>query len=87
MTRKAATAPAGLVPNAPPKRWAASLPSRPVGQRSRHDEELTGLSEFFMRLLYSYLSVPEATGTDPRPFLRRWLSPAVLARAGRTTAP
>lgn len=51
------------------------------------DEELTGLSEFFMRLLYSYLSVPEATGTDPRPFLRRWLSPAVLARAGRTTAP
>ncbi|TDD91762.1 TetR/AcrR family transcriptional regulator [Actinomadura darangshiensis] len=45
------------------------------------DEELAGLAEFFMRLLYSYLSVPEATGDDPRPFLRRWLAPAVLAKA------
>ncbi|HEU5031773.1 MAG TPA: TetR/AcrR family transcriptional regulator [Spirillospora sp.] len=44
------------------------------------DGELTGLAEFFMRLLYSYLSVPEATGDDPRPFLRRWLTPALLAK-------
>jgi AcrR family transcriptional regulator len=44
------------------------------------DAELSGLAELFMRLLYSYLSIPEATAGDLRPFLRRWLPPALQRR-------
>ncbi|GAA2118783.1 TetR/AcrR family transcriptional regulator [Actinomadura napierensis] len=49
------------------------------------DDELGSLAELFMRLLYSYLSVPEATIGDPRPFLRRWLQPMLLAGSRRTS--
>lgn len=44
------------------------------------DAELESLSEYLMRLFFSYLAVPEATARDPRPFLRRWLVPGLLAR-------
>lgn len=46
------------------------------------EEELGGLSEFLLRMLYSYLAVPDAAVGDPRPFLRRWLAPGLLAAAG-----
>ncbi|MCO5998992.1 TetR/AcrR family transcriptional regulator [Actinoallomurus rhizosphaericola] len=46
------------------------------------DAELSGLAEFLLRLLHSYIPGPEHHGTvadDPRPFLRRWLVPAFAA--------
>ncbi|QFG20164.1 TetR/AcrR family transcriptional regulator [Actinomadura sp. WMMB 499] len=47
-----------------------------------YDEaELAGLAEFFMRMLLSFLAVPEATRADLRPFLRRWLVPGLLSGA------
>ncbi|GGV39767.1 TetR family transcriptional regulator [Actinomadura cremea] len=45
------------------------------------DAELAGLAEYFMRLLLTFLAVPEATRADLRPFLRRWLVPGLLAGA------
>jgi AcrR family transcriptional regulator len=48
--------------------------------------ELGCLSELLMRLLYSYVGVPEATHGDPRPFLRRWLTPALRGSAGSVPA-
>jgi AcrR family transcriptional regulator len=41
------------------------------------DAGLDGLAEFFLRLMFSYLAVPDAAG-DPRPFLRRWLAPGLV---------
>lgn len=43
--------------------------------------ELEDLAEFFMRLLFSFLAVPEAARADPRPFARRWIVPGLLAGA------
>lgn len=46
------------------------------------EADLDGLAEYLLRLLHSYVPGPDdrpATDTDPRPFLRRWLVPAVVA--------
>ncbi|MFA1537873.1 TetR/AcrR family transcriptional regulator [Actinomadura monticuli] len=44
--------------------------------------DLDGLAEYLLRLLHSYVPGPERPrpdDVDPRPFLRRWLVPSLLA--------
>ncbi|MEU5994914.1 TetR/AcrR family transcriptional regulator [Spirillospora sp. NPDC047418] len=52
-------------------------------------DALDGLAEYLLRLLHSYIPEPRrphAHDGDPRPFLRRWLIPAVTAQPTITTS-
>lgn len=51
-------------------------------------DALDGLAEYLLRLLHSYIPdprTPHSHDGDPRPFLRRWLIPAITAEATTAT--
>ncbi|GAA3204232.1 TetR/AcrR family transcriptional regulator [Actinocorallia longicatena] len=45
------------------------------------DEGMDGLVEFILRLISSYIAVPERDRPDSRRFLRRWVVPGLVAAA------